>query len=76
MCEYNIQNSEVRTALLQMISRPRHEAEACFCGVQRLLTGGAVPLLLMSAFMVWGEILSLLDHAVSCQYVIEWQDDW
>jgi len=54
-CEYNIQNCEVHTALLQMINRPRHEAETCFCGVLRLGMGGAVPLLLLSAFMVWGE---------------------
>jgi len=54
-CEYNIQNCEVHTALLQMIIRPRHKAEACFCGLQRLGMGGAVPLLLLSAFMVWGE---------------------
>jgi hypothetical protein len=48
------QQSEVHTALLQMISRPRHEAEAYFPAVPRLGMSGAVPPPFLSAFVVWG----------------------
>ena len=47
--------SAVHTALLQMIIRPRHEAEAYLPAVARLEMSGAVPLPFVSAFMVWGE---------------------
>ena len=51
-CEHNIQHSEVHTALLQMISWTRYEAEAYLPGVPRLGMSGAVPLSFPSAFMV------------------------
>ena len=54
-CEHNIQHSEVHTAFLQMIIRPRPEAEAYLTVVPRLGMSGAVPLSFLSAFMVWGE---------------------
>ena len=48
------QQSEVHRALLQMISQPRHEAEAYLPAVPRLGMSGAVPLPFLSAFVVWG----------------------
>jgi len=40
-CEHNIQHSAVHTALLQMIIRPRHEAEGYLPAVARLGMSGA-----------------------------------
>ena len=54
-CACNIQHSAVHTALLQMVSQPRPEAEAYLPAVPRLEMSGAVPLPFLSAFMVWGE---------------------
>jgi hypothetical protein len=52
-CEHNIIHSAVHTALVQMICWPRHEAESYLPGVPRLERSGAVPLLFLSAFMMW-----------------------
>ena len=64
-CEHNILHSAVHTALLQMISRPRHEAEAYLPGVPRLDMSGAVPLLFLYAFVVWGGTNLVYPHLIT-----------
>jgi hypothetical protein len=41
-------------AVLQMVRRPRHEAEAYLPGVPGLGMRGAVPLLFLCALVAWG----------------------
>ena len=70
-----MQHSAVHTELLQLISGPRHEAEAYLPGVPRLEKHGAVPLPFLSAFMVWRETNLVYPYLITLSVAsMAWND--